>query len=120
MSVHEKRVDQCDDPFWLFCCLDINSNCFVGIVFPFFLNFKYIKIKKLCNLILSFFLNREKGVLREFFLRLDFVNSLVAPVKADPERAPFTALKYKKLERLISAREVDLPISLKLTDSVKH
>ena len=41
-------------------------------------------------------------------------------VKADPMWAPFTALKYKELGLLISAREVDLPISLRLTDSVKH
>ena len=34
--------------------------------------------------------------------------------------APFTALKYKELELLISAREVELPISLRLTDSIKH
>ena len=34
--------------------------------------------------------------------------------------APFTALKYKELGLLISAREVDLPVSLRLTDSVKH
>ena len=34
--------------------------------------------------------------------------------------APFTALKYEELGLLISAREVDLPISLRLTDSVKH
>ena len=34
--------------------------------------------------------------------------------------APFTALKYKELGLPISAREVDLPISLTLTDSVKH
>ena len=34
--------------------------------------------------------------------------------------APFTALRYKELGLLISAREVDLPISLRLTDSVKH
>ena len=40
--------------------------------------------------------------------------------KADPIWAPFTALKYKELGLLISAREVDLPISLRLTDSVKH
>ena len=40
--------------------------------------------------------------------------------KADPTWAPFTALKYKELGLLISAREVDLPISLRLTDSVKH
>ena len=35
--------------------------------------------------------------------------------------APFTALRYIELELLISAREVGLPISLRLTDSViKH
>ena len=45
---------------------------------------------------------------------------LINSSKADPERAPFTALKYKELGLLISAREVDLPISLRLTDSVKH
>ena len=54
-----------------------------------------------------------------FFLRSEFVNSLVAPVTVDPMWAPFTALKYKELGLLISAREVDLPISLGLTDSVK-
>ena len=54
------------------------------------------------------------------FLRLEFVNSLVAPVKADPMWAPFTALKYKELGLLISAREIDSPISLRLTDSIKH
>ena len=32
--------------------------------------------------------------------------------------APFTAIKYKALELLISAREVGLPISLRITDSV--
>ena len=74
---------------------------------PLFLNFKKIKSKKLCNLVLDFFLKREKGVLREFFLLLEFVNSLVAPVKADAMWAPFTALKYKELGLLISAREVD-------------
>ena len=31
--------------------------------------------------------------------------------------APFTALKYKELGLLIYAREVDLPISLRLTHS---
>ena len=60
------------------------------------------------------------GVLCEFFLRLEFFNSLVALVKANPMWAPFTALKYKELELLISAREVDLPISPRQTDSVKH
>ena len=84
------------------------------------MNFLNIMIRKVCFLNLERFLRREKGVFREFFLRLEFVNSLVAPVKADPERAPFTALKYEKLGLLISAREVDLPISLSLTDSVKH
>ena len=39
--------------------------------------------------------------------------------KADPMWAPFTALKYKELGLHIFAREVDLPISLRLTDSVK-
>ena len=35
--------------------------------------------------------------------------------------APFTALRYIELRLLISTREVDLPISLRLTDSViKH
>ena len=66
------------------------------------------------------FSQERKGVFGEFFLRLEFVNSLVAPVKADPKRAPFTALRYKELGLLISAREVDLPISLRLTDSIKH
>ena len=32
--------------------------------------------------------------------------------KAGPMWAPFTALKYKELGLIISAREVDLPISL--------
>ena len=32
----------------------------------------------------------------------------------------FTALRYKELGLLISAREVGLFISLRLTDSVKH
>ena len=76
-----------------------------------------IKYRKLCSLSVKCFLRREKDVLSEFFLRLEFVNSLVAPLKADPT---FTALKYKELGLLISAREVDLPISLRLTDSVKH
>ena len=40
--------------------------------------------------------------------------------KADPKWAPFTALRYKELEVLISTHEVGLPISLRLTDSVKH
>ena len=71
-------------------------------------------------LVLSFFLKREKDVLCGFFFRLEFVNSLVATVKADPMWAPFTALKYKELGLLISAREGGLPISLRLTDSVKH
>ena len=40
---------------------------------------------------------------------------------ADPMWAPFTALRYTEQGLLISAREVDLPISLGLTDSViKH
>ena len=47
----------------------------------------------------------------ELFLRLEFVNSMVAPVKADPSWAPFKALKYKELGLLISSREVGLPIS---------
>ena len=34
--------------------------------------------------------------------------------------APFTALKYKELGLLISAREVDLLTSLRLTVSAKH
>ena len=46
--------------------------------------------------------------------------SLVAPVKADLMWAPFAALRYNELGLLISAREVGLPISLRLTDSVKH
>ena len=41
-------------------------------------------------------------------------------IKAYPMWASFTALKYKELGLLISAREVGLPISLILTDSVKH
>ena len=41
-------------------------------------------------------------------------------VKADPMWAPFTALRYKDLGLLVSAREVGLPIFLRLTDSVKH
>ena len=40
--------------------------------------------------------------------------------KADPRWAPFTALRCQELELLISTREVGLPISLRLTDSVKH
>ena len=60
-------------------------------------------------LALSFSLN--DCVLCEFILRLDFVNSLVAPVKADPKWATFTALMYKELEHFISARKVGLPSS---------
>ena len=105
---------------FLFLCFRNSSFVFGGVVFPFFLIFKQRKCKKLFNLFLSFFLNREKSVLCEFFLRLEFVNSLVAPVKADPMWAPFTALSYKELGLLISAREVGLPISLRLTASVKH
>ena len=41
-------------------------------------------------------------------------------IRADPMCAPFTALKNKELVILISACEVDLPISLRLTDSVQH
>ena len=44
----------------------------------------------------------------------------IAPYKADPMWAPFTALRYKQLGLLISVRELDLPISLRLTDSVKQ
>ena len=40
--------------------------------------------------------------------------------KADPVWAPFTALKYKEQGLLNSARDVGLPISLRLTDSVKQ
>ena len=40
--------------------------------------------------------------------------------EADPMWAPFTALRYTEKGLLISAREVDLPMSLRLTDSVKH
>ena len=40
--------------------------------------------------------------------------------KADPLSAPFTALRYKELVLLNFAREVGLPISLRLTESVKH
>ena len=40
--------------------------------------------------------------------------------KAEPRWAPLTAIRYKELGLLISAREVGLPISLTLTDSVKH
>ena len=40
-------------------------------------------------------------------------------VEADPRWSPFTALRYKELGLLISAREVGLSISLRLTDSVK-
>ena len=32
-----------------------------------------------------------------FLLRMEFVNSMVALVKADSSWAPFTALKFKKL-----------------------
>ena len=87
---------------------------------PFFLKFYVKKSTKLCSLFLSFLLEREKGVLCEFFLRLEFVKSLVAPVRADPMWAPFTALRYVELELLNSTREVDLPMSLRLTDSVKQ
>ena len=62
---------------------------------------------------------REYCVLCEFFLR-DFVNSLVAPVREDPRWAPFTALRYKELGQLNSAREVVLPVPLRLTDSTRH
>ena len=78
------------------------------------------KYKKLCSLSQGCFLRRKKGVFCEFFLRLEFVSSLVAPVKADTERAPFTALRYEELGLLISAHEVDLTISLRPTDLVKH
>ena len=44
----------------------------------------------------------------EFFLWLKFVNSLTAPVKADPSSAPFRALRGIELGLLISAREVKL------------
>ena len=40
--------------------------------------------------------------------------------KADPMWAPFTALRNKELGIHISAGEVGLPISLRVTDSVKH
>ena len=50
--------------------------------------------KKLKNSV-SKFLCRRFCVFCEFVLRIEFVNSLIAPVKADPWRAPFTALKYK-------------------------
>ena len=40
--------------------------------------------------------------------------------KEDPLWAIFTALKFRELGVLISAREVDLHISLRLADSVKH
>ena len=46
-------------------------------------------------LALSFF-GRKKCALREIFLRLEFVNSLVAPVKADPVWALFIALICKE------------------------
>ena len=34
--------------------------------------------------------------------------------------APFTALRYKELRLRISALEIRLPSSFRLTDSVKH
>ena len=46
-------------------------------------------------LALSFF-GRKKCALREIFLRLEFVNSLVAPVKADTKWTHFIALIYKE------------------------
>ena len=57
------------------------------------------------------------------FVRMKYKNTstcYLAEIKAGPMWAPFTALKYEELGLLISAREVDLPISLRLTDSVKH
>ena len=39
---------------------------------------------------------------------------------ADPRWDPFTDLRYTELGLLISAREVGLPISLRLTDYVKN
>ena len=39
---------------------------------------------------------------------------------ADPMLAPFTALRCKELGLLISTRQVGLPISLRLTDSIKY
>ena len=58
-------------------------------------------------------------VLGKFFLWLQFFNSMVASVKADPKWAPFTALRYEKLGLLISASDVGLPITLRLTNLVK-
>ena len=72
------------------------------------------------SLALSFPLQRRSCVLYEFFLWLECAKSQVAPVKVDPNWAPFTDLSYKELGLLISAREVGLPIFLTLTDSVKH
>ena len=47
-------------------------------------------------------------------LRLEFVKSLAALVRTDPSWALLT-VSFKELGLLISAREVDLPTSLKLT-----
>ena len=61
----------------------------------------------------SKFLSKRNGcVICDFFLRLEFVNSLVARVKADSIWALFRALKYEELELLVSTSKVDLPNSL--------
>ena len=54
-----------------------------------------------------------------FLFRFSELFLFVTIIKADPRWAPFTALRYKELGLLISAREVGLPISLRLTDSIK-
>ena len=41
-------------------------------------------------------------------------------VKADPCWAPFTGLMYKESGLLLSACKVDLPSSLRITESVKQ
>ena len=64
--------------------------------------------------------NANSNFLFEFVSRLQFVNSLVVAVKTNPKRSFFTGLRYKKLGLLISAREVSLPSSLRLTDAIKQ
>ena len=59
---------------------------------------------------------RYKQMIYFWFFCMCWVNDY----KADPMWAAFTALRYKDQRLLISAREVCLPISLRLTDSVKH
>ena len=84
------------------------------------LNFKFLYRFRGVKASSKFLLKRKGCLLYEFFLRLKFVNSLVAPVMIYPKWAPFRALRYIELGLLISAREVGLPSSLTLTDSVKH